>query len=204
MVGLAVLLAGGVPVGLLWHGHGGQAIAAMLRDPLSVLRQRSPGGRAAGALLQTKSRLSQHDQSTGSGIPEERVLTTVRSRPGAALLGTPEIPVASADVGDLFGPAAGAGPAAVVPGAVPITLPGGPGGGGGLIVGGLPSGGATGGGGGGGGIAVTPPPIDVVPTVPVAGVPEPATWISMIIGFALVGAALRRPIRRAQGQRCSA
>jgi hypothetical protein len=52
--------------------------------------------------------------------------------------------------------------------------------------------------GGGGGIAtlVTPPGTSVPPT-PVPGVPEPATWAMMIIGFGLLGGLLRRRRRTA-------
>ena len=45
-------------------------------------------------------------------------------------------------------------------------------------------GGGSGGGGGGGGGGGTPPPV--------AAVPEPDTWIMMLIGMAMCGAALRR------------
>ena len=75
----------------------------------------------------------------------------------------------------LPGPAFGPTPAVFVGGG------GGPGGGGGG-----PGGGGGGPGGGGGG----PPGIEVPPVV--APVPEPATWLTMILGFYILARALRR------------
>ena len=48
----------------------------------------------------------------------------------------------------------------------------------------LPPGGDTPGGGGGGGV--------------IPGVPEPATWTVMVVGFGMVGAAMRRGNRQSQ------
>ena len=163
---------------------GGNAIAAALADPLSVFAARSPGGRAPGALTQTKP-----SRAKGAGrpvelaevFPRERVLSNIRTRQPDAF--------APADLPEaLFvGPAGGAVPGidTITPsvptgnGGVPIFTPGGIG----PVV--------PGGGGGGGGTdeppPVTPPPV----TPPVTPVPEPTTWLMMIAGFFAVGHALR-------------
>jgi len=50
-------------------------------------------------------------------------------------------------------------------------------------------------GGGGGGGFFSPPVTQATPEVPptlVTPVPEPASWLTMILGFALIGRALRR------------
>jgi hypothetical protein len=75
------------------------------------------------------------------------------------------------------------------PGVVIGGIGPGVGGGGGGGGGGGPGGGNPGGGGDGG--TVVPPP-------PVIAVPEPSTWMMMLIGFGLLGAGLRlrRPAKR--------
>lgn len=152
------------------------AVTAALADPLSMFTDRSPGGRGAGALTQTKG-------------PRERVATNVRHRPPAAKPATPvervltslrERPPIAADVPDL--PFVG-NPTPYVPvseivkppiGPGPIIPPGPP------LICCAP----------GPGPGPTPP---VIPPVnPPGGVPEPATWAMMIIGFFSVGAAMRR------------
>ncbi len=86
-----------------------------------------------------------------------------------------------------------------VPGGAPVlsspapTNPGGGGSGGSGPVGGFPGGG---GGGGGGGSITNPAPPVTPPAPPVGVVPEPATWAMMILGFGLIGSALRRAGRR--------
>ena len=86
-----------------------------------------------------------------------------------------------------------------VPGGAPVlsspapTNPGGGSGGSGPT-GGFPGGG--GGGGGGGGSITNPAPPITPPAPPVGVVPEPATWAMMILGFGLIGSALRRAGRR--------
>lgn len=57
--------------------------------------------------------------------------------------------------------------------------------GGGYYIGGI---------GGGGGWYPVVPVTPVTPTTPVAAVPEPATWAMMILGFGMVGAAMRRKV----------
>ena len=46
---------------------------------------------------------------------------------------------------------------------------------------------------------ITPPDTPVTPVVPVTpvtpGVPEPATWAMMLLGFAMIGSAVARKAR---------
>lgn len=155
-----------------------RAIAALLKDPLSIFAGRSPGEREPGALTQSKP-----DRGPGMQVPhivpKERVLSTVRSRPAAPLAtATDSLPGAIGDAGEpidegtlitseIDDPAITGGggepffvpPTANGPGLYPIDNPG------------------TGGG------AVDPP------TSPV---PEPETWLMMIVGLCTIGGALRR------------
>ena len=162
-----------------------EAIARTLRDPLSIFSSRSPGERGEGALTQTKSAKS-------------RILAASRVPPsptqGMALLpeGLPSIEGPglgevgqgggqSGPLADAFGPSGG-----------------GSSGGGGIAGGPGSSAGSGGGGGGGGGFPGAEPPVLTTPSAPEAPVPvtfpvpEPASWITMIAGFMILGAFLRR------------
>lgn len=192
------MIAASVPlalVGVLPPGQAGQAVAALLRDPLAVLAMRSPGARPGGLLLQTKTERAGATERTRDGVPGERVLSAVRTRPETPLLLTPNF--VPADVlPDVLPLGGGQAPALGAPTPsgflVPAAVPAGTGGSGGPIGSG-PGGGPTGGGTGTGG---TPPPV-TGPPPPVAAVPEPATWLTMLVGFGLVGGTLRRrPHRR--------
>ncbi|MGK6321927.1 PEPxxWA-CTERM sorting domain-containing protein [Sphingomonas sp. DT-51] len=156
-----------------------------LPDPSAILGARSPGGRDAGAMFTTKparQRLASRPRVPLPSAPRERVLSNVRERPSIGwappYVELPATPLA-------FGPATPIGDVPLTPVALGPLPPGGgftpttpfvPGGGGG----------GNGGGGGGGD--------EVIPPVP--AVPEPATWATMILGFLMVGAALRRVGRR--------
>jgi hypothetical protein len=157
------------------------AVAAALRDPLSVLGDRSPGARLGGALFQTKQRRAagQRTRPIAPGVvPHERVLAMTRSRPvpsagplgdavpDLALLGRPEpmfvgpgVPVTGgAPQFDVPGFSFGDGPGfAIVPDGPQPSQPG------------------------------SPPP-----NGPGSAVPEIATWLMMILGIGAVGRALRR------------
>jgi hypothetical protein len=123
-------------------------------------------------------------------VLHERALPKVRgpaATPYEALVATPRnLPIAPPPEAPLYNVVAG-GPPVVIPptGVIPGT-PGGspvlteippPGGGGGAIFS-PPV------------VAATPqaPPIPVTPVTPV---PEPATWTMLLVGFALIGRALR-------------
>ena len=173
---LLVLLTGGSFVASIGE-EGRSAIAEVLRDPLSILDQRSPGGRGSGALLSTKTKPSIHLAAADGPLgPTERVLAPVRTRPpidfGSEAL-VPEI-IAPEIEAPIFVAPAGA-PVGSFPG-LPFITP------------------ATGGPllppetGGPGEKPATPP--DVPPVVP-----EPATWMTMILGFFGAGWALRRSRR---------
>lgn len=163
-------------------------IASALRDPLSILGDRSPGARGGGSLAGGKLsavKLANVDTGPVGAItpsgPTQRVLSGAR----------PAQPVV----------AGASGPAPGFVGSVPTSI-GSPGGGfvgsapaGGVIPGPIPGGGGGGvffppsGGGGGGGGGVVPQPPAIVP------VPEPTTWAMMILGFGMIGAMLRRRAR---------
>jgi len=152
-------------------------IIATLADPLSLFAERSPGERGGGALLSTKP-----------GGPHERVLSEVRDRDPPAG-NPPPLAVTPDDLAALPGGAPGAGGVPGDPAGDPLGnnffAPSFPGGGGPAFLpaslGGPPSG---------------PPPNGPIPPVidpPGAGaVPEPATWAMLILGFFVVGTALRR------------
>jgi hypothetical protein len=151
-------------------------IIATLLDPLSLFAGRSPGERGEGALLSTKP---------GHG-PEERVLSTVRDRDPVGAAPPAEDPGFLPDSALPGAPAENALPASSVAGdqfapfGVPFSGSGDPGGG--FIP--------------GGGSRLLPPSGPPDPPL-TSGIPEPATWAMMILGFFAVGWAMRRraPLR---------
>jgi hypothetical protein len=190
---------------------GGDAIVSAARDVASLIRDRSPGPRTSGILVKNKS-----DQQ-----PRARALANTRSAPirsedraaSPALLSiTPELPspdgppildnpaLATALAPPALAGALGSPVLAGLPesgfGGVGIGGGGfGGGGGGGLI--GIPDGGVAPPG------SVTPPggatppsdgttPPASSPPLPVSAVPEPSTWMMMILGFGAIGFSLRR------------
>lgn len=184
--GFALLLAAGTAayLGLFARAEDRAAVAATLRNPLSVFSARSPGARVGGALLQTKRRLAANRRVAGAPrpagvLPQERVLSNVRTRPAAPVLALAQPPF---DAGLLGSPTT----AFDVPGiGLPGQAPGFD----------VPS---------FGGGDVSPNPAATQPEGPVPpgpAVPEPATWAMMILGLGAIGQALRNrpalgPIRR--------
>lgn len=164
--------------GVMFRGGDARAIARTLRNPLSIFAARSPGPRADGVLYQTKPKLAathrQRPRPLGL-VPHERVLSMGRTRPVAP-----------------FAPAAGAPPLALL--GTPTPLPFVPGLGGpeyvasAFEVPGFGFGDVPGFAGGGGPPDNEAPP----PGGPGPAVPEPATWLMMIVGFGWVGHSLRR------------
>jgi len=161
------------------------AFAAAVKDPLSLLAQRSPGERAPGAKHSTKPpRIAQ----AGPVVPRERVLPSVRERapdisPAAAAAPEAGLPVVDAPV-----EVAEAGPAPAVPFIAPPffgpnTIVPGPG---------PDSGGNPGPGPGPG----PDPDPGTDPEPPVPAVPEPATWAMLLAGFFATGAAMRWRARK--------
>lgn len=164
-------------------------------DVDSVLDARSPGARRYGWLLDSKANL--RDTGPVGRSPTERVLSSVRHRPvpvvGPAvpqLATSPVVPLGDPVDGALAegAPVAGLDNPGGAPG--PSGFVGTPGGGGGVLPG---PGGNSGGGGGDGSTPITP----------VSPVPEPHGWALMILGFALLGAVLRRrgPVASLSGAR---
>lgn len=188
-------------------------LVAVLKDPLSLFAERSPGGRAEGALLPTKP-------------PRERVLSTVRERDPAGTLPGVDDPVV-AGVPEAGGPAPeervlsgereglpgsgggapggvggpggfapfGGAPGGLIPENFATAPPGGPGDPGVPGDPGNPGPGPDGP--GNPGIPGTPPTGIVDPPGGGSPVPEPATWAMMLLGFFAIGAAIRRRTRHA-------
>jgi hypothetical protein len=150
-----------------------KTVAAMLAD-------RSPGQRPEGALASLK-----HKKQS---ILHERALPKVRKAesPLAGIVGTPPVPpIEMAPETPLYSMVSAA------PDVVPPTS---------IVPGAAPPGSNAPPPGGGGGIVVPPGTTDTpsVPTTPVTpAVPEPATWAMMLVGFAMVGWAIRRDKRTA-------
>jgi len=145
-----------------------------------MLADRSPGQRPEGALASLK-----HKKRP---ILHERALSKVRKpeSPLAGIVGTPPVPpIEMPPETPLYSMVSAA------PDVIPPTS---------LVPGGAPPGSNTPPPGGGGGIVVPPGTTDTpsVPTTPVTpAVPEPATWAMMLVGFAMVGWAIRRDKRTA-------
>lgn len=167
---------------------------ARSRGLLGVVRDlldRSPGTRIGGVAIKGKTRVVMA-APVGARGPGSRVSAPATGFPaaGGAVLATPTAAPASA----------GRTPAIVLPdfpalASAPMT----PGVGSGAT-------GATGGGttppppttGGGGGFVFFPgiggggPPIVIIPpSPPVAPIPEPTAWIMMVLGFGVLGGAMR-------------
>lgn len=148
------------------------AASARAHNLVDLLEQRSPGVRTEDQLTKTKARhamLAEHAPAPVEAAVTENLAEVLAPPPPSYL------PVVQADTPPelSFMP---------MPGGVFLS-PGGGGGGGG---GGSPDGGTPGGGGGG----PLPPPN--TPTIPVPAVPEPGTWMTMLVGFGILGWALRR------------
>ena len=175
------------------------------RDVEEILASRSPGKRLADVLL-TKVKTALGD-STGevpdretSGSPD----TKTRSRLIPARDSEAESPSDSGPLAieellaplDLLGednPAVPLTSIASLPANLPIVLLG-PG-----TQAGSGGGGGVGSGASGGGTPVSDLPVVTTPStptvpvvVPVTPVPEPSTWLSMVVGLALTAAAMRR------------
>jgi hypothetical protein len=164
------------------NGIGRQASEAA-KTVASLFEARSPGERLAGALASLKQKRQP--------LLHERALPKVRRplSPLAAIVAAPPPPIATVPVFEAVGGPKPGGPGVPValttpPGGGPVVFPFTPlpGGGGGVI---LPP-----------PTTITPPPgPPIVPTTPTpSGVPEPGSWAMMLLGFVLIGGALRRKI----------
>lgn len=157
---------------------------------LDAMRDRSPGSRSAGALSNKGQTAGAPAQTVANAAtqPSARALPKTRVRVAPPVAAAAGVPAAAGS------PAIGGTPPATTLASIP---PGSAGSGGGL---GLPPGGggfipAPGGGGGGTpdpGTGTPPPVGGEAPPVAAPAVPEPQTWLMMIIGFGLLGSVLRR------------
>lgn len=173
----------------------GETLKGAADSVASLFELRSPGARAEGLLANSKHR-------TAQSAPHERALPKVRRSPVgplAAILTSPPAPT--------IVPPAAAPLYSAVTSAPPAVPPGQIGGGGPGFPGFLTPGG------GGGGVIIPPvvtttppsnpgtpstpsppttPVTPVTPTIPpTPAVPEPASWAMMLIGFLLIGQAVR-------------
>lgn len=168
---------------------------------LAELAARSPGVRIGGVALKAKnSRLAPASlgkaSPAGAAAPRAPVATVMSVGPvGAAPVGLAAVPN-SIFAPDIVLPALAGTPGS---GTAPVLGGGGGGGGGGGFIIAPPGGGSGGSPGGGGVIPPGPAPTPIAtasptptPTPPVSAVPEPATWLMLIIGFGLLGGALRQ------------
>ncbi|OYW46575.1 MAG: hypothetical protein B7Z08_12095 [Sphingomonadales bacterium 32-68-7] len=198
MIGAAILLlAASVPVALSVNSSRADAApnagvtAGTGSDALADLENRSPGERLVGVAMKAARAVSQA-LGVSPAEPEKRAERAL-PRPPAAPAGEeiafaipdPAAPLLPTEAPELAGLPGELGPLASLPGPsfsggfgyVPVS------GGGGSIGGGGGPGGTTPGGEGGG-------------APPVSAVPEPATWAMMIMGFGLLGGAMRRQSRK--------
>jgi hypothetical protein len=179
---LAVALAGALSVATLSNPRFAHAVGEGLSESIqgvktvaAMLAERSPGQRPEGALAQLKHKRAAalHERA----LPKVRGPAPTAYEALAGPVATP--PLAPPVQGPLYTAVAG-GPTPIVP----------------------PTGGASGGppilseipppGGGGGGFTAPITTLEVPPVTPTSPVPEPASWAMMILGFALLGRALRR------------
>jgi len=165
-----------------------------MSDVLGYFSRRSPGARETGALYQTKQKTLPAHLANAKSAPFERVLSNVRQAPPAnpllendplaSLLDTPGLFADPLNGGDPFSPSSLTSPSntgspltnsGFLPAATPLA-PADLSGGTSPVVP-SPSGSSLGG------------------TTPDA-VPEPATWLTMIVGLFLMGGAFRANGRR--------
>lgn len=172
-VGVATLSRADLATSL---GDAAEAAVNNVKTVAAMLADRSPGQRPKGALASLK-----HKRAP---LLHERALPKVRQpeSPLLGIVGTPPIPpVEAAPTTPLYSMVAAPTellpPVSIVP-AGPVGPPANT----------PPS---------GGGIIVPPVTPTETPTVPVTpAVPEPNTWAMMLLGFALVGWAVRRDRRQ--------
>lgn len=166
------------------------ALAEALEDPLSLLADRSPGGRPDGALFATKPDNKVVQDAVDSVLPLAR-----EGAPSAADAPAPDANIADVGPDPLAPVQVEPIPAAAPPEVAIAGLPGGPFIGVGTpgfiipIGGGPGSPGATPPGSDPGCCTSTTPGDPETPVVP--AVPEPSTWALLMLGFFMVGATLR-------------
>lgn len=151
---------------------------------MQLLTDRSPGERTEAQLIKHRASHVLAERDSAPELP--KVLSDVLAAPApAAVVQSALAPVPVPDLAAIASAPAIVGPIFAGPGGGAVI--GGGGGGGG-------SGGSSGGGGGGGGSpGGTTPETPVTPLTPdTPAVPEPGTWMTMLLGFGFMGRALRR------------
>lgn len=182
--GAAVVALLAIVGGMMLRSENAQAVVGGLRSPMSIFASRSPGARLGGVLLQTKPDYAAKPRQRARPIgpvpheqPHERVLSTGRTRPTAPVGLFPDANLLALLQG---GPRTLAeGPGFGLPGQV------GPG----FDVPAFGFGDSPGFAGAPGNPPGTGGP---VPEGPGSAVPEPATWLMMIVGLGVIGAMVRR------------
>jgi hypothetical protein len=205
------MVAGGAVLAfsILSVGAGNGALLAAAESIDAIISGRSPGARASGDLVNIKksgdevpNALALSRVRTQAAAPKAAVVVSLdqssevsRLQSGSNGLSGFESPVSAVDLGPTLwsGMSNGSGVIGSLPGSAGAVMGGIGGGGGGFSGGGrggdsLPPASGT----------VRPPDSGVVspPVEVVSAVPEPATWMTMILGFGAIGVALRRSRRR--------
>lgn len=165
-----------------------QRVAQNSSNAVQAFLGRSPGERGAVDALKGKAKrdLATNTAKPAGEKPRQRALGKIFEEPLKSLAG----PLAPSPVVE-FLPLEANSATSLLP--VALSLPVG-GGNFSPILGGGPTGGGFLGGGGGGGGPDGPGTVLVPPTAPpiAAAVPEPSTWVLLLMGFAAVGASIRR------------
>ncbi|CAA9524624.1 MAG: hypothetical protein AVDCRST_MAG62-1342 [uncultured Sphingomonas sp.] len=177
---LLLAAAAGVPLGMSTMGvdMGGPMVESAQRV-MAMLDARSPGERTKAEL--TKAKAARRKLALAAA-PRQRALGKI-IQPKAAVAKPFVDALTAAPVAAVAPVLSSVAPLAQVlapPAASPIAI-------GGLII--APPAGGGGGGGGGGGVLPGNP---VTPPNQVPAVPEPSTWLMMLLGFGTVGWAIRR------------
>jgi hypothetical protein len=189
IAGTACLAAmASAPLAVTTLGEHGVAVPGLssAQKLMALIDARSPGERQKGELTKTKNKQlaeTKRERALGKVFPPkpspvEQLAQVIAPTPPAPVEAVPPVaPLAPATVADVFSPSRLFASAPLVVGSA--------------IVGG---GGGGGSGGGGGGVP-SGPPTSVVPPPPIAvvtsPVPEPGTWLMMLLGFGVVGASFR-------------
>jgi len=191
--------AGGAPVVLQQLAQRGYDVPTLapVDKIMAMLDARSPGERTEGKLAQSKVSLKKLAENVGQ--PKERALGKIINPDKPTMADLAKVvspPAQGVEVAPAIGPVALAdvipSPAQSSPGSVG-GVTGSP-----LLIGGGGVGGGGGGGPGGGDVPTQPPPAVVE-----SPVPEPSTWMMMLLGFGVIGSAARRE-RRSAAQRHAA